>query len=162
MGGMANAAVVIVPHRNWFDQVWRSILADGTASHLRPERQIAYSGLFMQVGSLGDLARVETEDAAALELLANPLTLSGDMRNQLVQRIEAMRARNFYVAVIANQAVTSMERLGPLDKAKAEAFLLVNSNAYYACSTLGLLPAGAPVAKPVSPEVSRRMRQVVR
>jgi hypothetical protein len=142
--GLGRQGILVVPHRPWSDQVWRSLLADGTMPHLNPERQGSYSAVYSSAQKLAVETKTDADEVGALEVMRYPLSLSADKRAELIQRLEQERSRNFFLSVSARQVADGILKLVQLDKQEAETALLTTSNTYRACAGVGLLPPGAP------------------
>ena len=145
------SVAVMTPSRNWTGEVWRSLMADGTASHLSPERELAYAGLYSQVATMAERNGRENDQVSGLDLLQNRLPLSNDKRADLIQRIAEERARVQAMAIGGRQLKRTIEALVQIDKAKIQQQMLVRSNTYRACYGLGLLPPGSPPPEALTP-----------
>jgi hypothetical protein len=153
-GISGQTAAIIVPRRDWYDQVWRSLIADGTAAHFKRERELSYAGLYTQANWLEENNRSEVAEVSALNVLQNEIPLSKDMRAQLVVRIEQEKTRVFYMVIASRQLMRSIDHVAQLDKSAIDKELLAVSNTYRACAGAGLLPAGAPPPAPETPALS--------
>ncbi len=132
------------PNRGWRDQVWRSLVADGTASHLPPAREQLYADVMGQAEAIEAHNIDESNEAAQLNLLQNRVALSPDLRAQLVEKLEQERVRSWREAVAARQFMQKINKLAPPEPKAMQRRLTTQSPAYYACYALSLLPLGSP------------------
>lgn len=151
MKGVAGqSATIIVPRRDWPNEVWRSLVADGTASHFSRERELTFAQVYAQANWLEENNRAEVADASALNVLNDDVDLSPDMRVQLVTRIEQEKTRIFYMAIASRQLMAVTKVLADFDQASIARSMLSASNTYRACASVGLLPPGSPPPTPIA------------
>jgi hypothetical protein len=135
-------------NRGWRDQVWRSLVADGTASHLPPQREQLYADIMGQAEQIDVTREGEGIGNAAFNILQNPIQLSPELRNQLLLRLEEEKARSYLLTVSARQFMRKIERLTKVDVPGAQRQLERQSSSYQACDSVGLLPPGSPAPHP--------------
>jgi hypothetical protein len=143
--------------RGWRDQVWRSVVADGTASHLPSAREQLYADVMGQAEAIEVHNTDENAQNAQLNLLQNHVQLSPDMRAQLVEKLEQERARNWREAATARQFMLKVDKLVAHDPKAMQERLETASGTYEACYTSGLLPPGSPPHHEPAPEVARML-----
>jgi hypothetical protein len=146
------AVALATPNRGWRDQVWRSVVADGTASHLPPDREQLYADIMGQAEGIETHNADESSQAAQLNLLQNRAILSADLRAQLVEKLEQERARSWNESFTAQGFMRKIDKLLPPDP-KAMQARLQRQPTYYACYAAGLLPPGSP---PPSEDMRKR------
>ena len=76
-------SLLVVPNRVWPDQGWQTLVADGSASHLSPDRQLVYGAIFAQSQALRARHVLEIGEISAFNLLA---ALTIDHRDDLAER----------------------------------------------------------------------------
>ncbi len=83
-------------------------------------------------------------DVSTLNLLANVTKLPLPQRLDLVSKIEQEQVRNTIADFQSKQVMARIKATTRIDDARAQEWVLTVSNAYNACSELGLLDANAP------------------
>ncbi|HET9161752.1 MAG TPA: hypothetical protein VFN88_14165 [Caulobacteraceae bacterium] len=161
MGSIAasgRGSVLVTPTRNWPDQGWKSLVADGTASHLGREQERLYAITISQVESLNARNDIEREQVASLNVLSNATVLSRSERNALVQKLEEEKIRSANMVLSARQVLDRMGQMMDVGRAKAQAqsAILGNSSTYRSCFEQGLLPPGSAPPRALS-EADRRL-----
>ncbi len=148
-------SVLVTPNRVWADQGWQTLVADGTASHLSPARQLIYGGIFAQTQALRARHVLEIGEISAFNLLRNRTMLSWPERNDMVLRLEQEKTRNDGMATNARQLMVTIAKLGPPDTKAADRQLLNRSGTYRACYFAGFLPPGSRPPADLTPEDRR-------
>jgi hypothetical protein len=133
-----------VPNRISDDQAWRSAVADGTAAHIPPAEYALYARAYSVAGVFAASAADEVVEVATLNLLSNVTKLPLAQRLELISKIEQEQVRNTIAGYQSKQVMDRIRATTRIDEAKAQAWVLSVSNAYNACSELGLLDASAP------------------
>ena len=149
--------VIQTPNRGWRDQVWRTLVADGTASHLPPARERLYADVMGFAEGIEARNGVEANENAGLNVLLKPASLSRDQRGELIARLEQERARSWLLALNSRQLMPKLEQLFTPDRKALERKLLTNSATYRACYQQGYLPPGSPAPPPQTDEARRAL-----
>jgi hypothetical protein len=147
--------VLVTPNRLWPDQVWQTLVADGTVSHLRDDRELLYGSIAAQSQALRARHALEIGEISAFNLLRNHTVLSWPERNEMVLRLEQEEVRNDGMASNARRLMINIARLGPPDTKLAERQLLKQSGTYRACFFAGFLPVGSRPPADLTPEDRR-------
>jgi hypothetical protein len=100
------------PSRPWPTEVWRSVETEGTVSHLGGSYPREASFLFDFVKTMGDENEEEGSEAAALNALAYPITLTSDSRTEFVKSIERLHYQNDMMALSSRQMQVQIRQLG--------------------------------------------------
>ncbi len=132
-----DTAVLLAPMRPWSDGVWRSLSADGTATHLSQPRWLLYSRTYAILEPARERNRQELVEVAALSVLQYPTVLSRPERNALVERIGQEQARNRMIAVDSRLLMQDIQQAGPVDLMRTKN-LPQESITMKACAVLGL------------------------
>ena len=82
--GVTYSRVYTPPNRPWPTEVWRSVETEGTVSYLGGSYPREASFLFDFIRSMGEENSAETNEAAALNALAYPITLTADSRIEFI------------------------------------------------------------------------------
>jgi hypothetical protein len=100
------------PSRPWPTEVWRSVEAEGTVSHLGVSYSRNASFLFDFIKTMDDENTAEDNEAAALNALAYPITLTADSRTEFVKSIERLHYHNDMMALSSRQMQEQIQELG--------------------------------------------------
>jgi len=142
--------VFFVPNRIVDDQAWKSAVADGTAAHIAPSAYALYARAYSVAGVFAGSAADEVVEVATLNLLSNVTKLPLAQRLELISKIEQEQVRNTIAGYQSKQVMDRIRATTRIDDAKAQTWVLTVSNAYNACSELGLLDANAPTPRLVA------------
>ncbi|HEX5237796.1 MAG TPA: hypothetical protein VFW39_04955 [Sphingomicrobium sp.] len=104
--------VYIPPNRPWPTEVWRSVEAEGTVSHLGESYPRKASFLFDFIKSIGDENNAESTEAAALNALAYPITLTPDSKIEFIKSIERLQYHNDMMTLASQQMQDQIRALG--------------------------------------------------
>jgi hypothetical protein len=129
------------PFRPWPDEVWKTLIADGTANHLSKNEEISYTRVYSEAAVLREENSGETADANGLRLLGQTPVLSNPERNQLAAVVEKLRGENHTITADAKDILRLIEAMAPGTDKKARKWF-EGSNAGRSCRTLGLLDGG--------------------
>jgi hypothetical protein len=121
--------VLPVPLRPWATAAWSS--AD--ASNLADAQRALYTELYQRIDRAAALNADEFVGVAQLNVLAKPVTLSGDAVVSLVAQIESERARNRLFALNAVEAFQTWKNAGR-DQADLLKAIAKKSPAVQACN----------------------------
>ena len=147
------------PSRNWSEEFWKSLIADGTANHLSDDDELRYSRVYAQVATIRAANALEVEAMEDLSVLQVPTVLTRPERNELINRIGRLRQMNQRMSLMAQQITGNIDKAAKVDKPKARAWFEKNSYMPKACAALGLSLAPAPDLAPTpavpSTEVDR-------
>jgi hypothetical protein len=133
LGQQAYAA----PLRGWYDGVWTSLVADGTANHFEERRQLTYLAAYRMIVVIRDMDSREDDEVAGLSVLQHSTVLSRPERNALVEKIEQLRLRNHRLAQVSRQLLLNLGSWANIDPAPSTQMLKA-SVVLQACSHLGL------------------------
>ncbi|HWE45974.1 MAG TPA: hypothetical protein VG407_08085 [Caulobacteraceae bacterium] len=142
--------VFFVPNRIFEDQAWKSVEADGTASHIPPSANALYGRAYSTAAVFAGSAADEVVEVATLNLLSNVTRLPLPERLALISKIEQEQVRNTIAGYQSKQVMARIKATTRIDEGRAQAWVLTRSNAYNACSELGLLGADAPMPRLVA------------
>ena len=106
--GIQAGEVMPVPMRPWSVAAWT---AEGDA-HFDGARRALYADLYRRIDRATELNADEFVGVAQLNVLGKPVTLSGDAVAELVEQIEAERARNRLFALNAIEAMQAWTLAG--------------------------------------------------
>lgn len=106
------ARVYTPPNRPWPTEVWRSVETEGTVSHLGASYSREASFLFDFIKTMDDENTAESNEAAALNALAYPITLTQDSRIEFVKSIERLHYHNDMMALASQQMQAQIRGLG--------------------------------------------------
>ncbi|THD59062.1 hypothetical protein [Phenylobacterium sp.] len=135
--GRLGEAAYEPPLRAWYEGVWNTLVADGTANHLAEQQELLYAGTYSEISLVREWNRREVEEAEALSVLQHPTELSRAERNALVERIEQERGRNHMIALGSDQLMQTIRRITTVDPNPSKQ-LLEGSPVIKACARLGL------------------------
>lgn len=110
--GVHHPWVYTPPDRPWPTEVWRSVETEGTVSHLGGSYPREASFLFDFIKSIGDENAVEINEAAALNALSYPITLTADSRIEFIKSIERLHFHNDMMALASRQMQEQIRHLG--------------------------------------------------
>jgi hypothetical protein len=144
MNPILGPTTYFVPSRQWTDQVWTAVTADGTATHLPADREQDYGFTYAQAAQVQAYNNAEYIEVGALNVLNSATDLPQSDRLRLAGQIEQERRRNRLMALMARQLMFKIGKLGAHDQAKTLDTMLRRSNTYRACAALNLLPPGSP------------------
>jgi hypothetical protein len=130
--------ILLYVQRAWDDQVWRSVVADGTAAHLAADRQAELGRVYAQIAITSQYVRQEYVNANALEALHLPLQIDAAARLTLLQELERERGDTRAIAVVSGQLVDRLPKLVRPDERHAQQ-QLAQSTALRRCRLLGYL-----------------------
>jgi len=100
------------PDRPWPTEVWRAVETEGTVSHLGGSYSREASFLFDFIKTMNQENTAETSEAAALNALAYPITLTADSRTEFVRSIERLHYENDILALGSQQMQAQIRALG--------------------------------------------------
>ena len=99
--------------RNWNSEVWRGLVADGTAVHFPRSEMLGYARIYHFVDVLQAENQQEWQQLARVAVLGRPLRLSDPAAYETAVALEDARRKNRLMALGASQL------LGQLDGARA-------------------------------------------
>ena len=110
--GHRSGRVYTPPNRPWPTEVWRSVETEGTVSHLGASYSRQASFLFDFIKTMDDENTVESNEAAALNALAYPITLTPDSKAEFVKSIERLHYHNDMMTLMSLQMQAQIRDLG--------------------------------------------------
>ncbi len=128
------------PSRNWGEESWRSLVADGTANHLSDKDELIYSRIYSELATIRAQNSAELAAWDDLGLLQVTTVLSRAERNELVREVGRLRAMNRRMALYSRQVNANIEKVAKVDKTNLPSLRATNSNTLAACIALGLAP----------------------
>jgi hypothetical protein len=128
------------PFRPWPDEIWKTLIADGTANHLKKEDEFVRMVVYSEAAVMRDQNGRETEDVNGLRLLGQKPVLNISERNQLAGLVEKLRGENHTITAEAKDLLGLIESLAPVPTENVEKFDS-RSNTGRSCRALGLLAA---------------------
>lgn len=104
-----------VPTRLWNTQVWDSLVADGTVSHMEPMRERNYALLYNTIR----LAFDDNEDEYRMRPTLNVLRdgnvpLSADGKLALIRTVDELRSENDAIYTVSRQILRRIQESGDL------------------------------------------------
>ena len=110
--GARSRHVYSPPNRPWPTEVWRSVETEGTVSHLGGSYSREASFLFDFIKTMNEENAAEDSEAAALNALAYPITLTADSRTEFVRSIERLHYDNDMLTLGSQQMQAQIRALG--------------------------------------------------
>ena len=113
----AGRQIIRAPVRSYANDVWISLLADGTAAHMSDTRRhrtaLYYTELDELVSSLPETMTLRQE----LLVLADPITLDLHARFESLQKLAQLRSRTILQTLQSTQSLAALRDLGRLPSA---------------------------------------------
>jgi hypothetical protein len=104
-----------VPTRSWNTQVWDSLVADGTVSHMDPVRERNYALLYHTIRLAFDDNEDEYKLRPTLNVLRDRnLALSADGKLVLIRTVDELRSENDGSYAISRQILRRIQESGAL------------------------------------------------
>ena len=110
--GARSRRVYSPPNRPWPTEVWRSVETEGTVSHLGGSYSRDASLLFDFIKTMNEENAAEDSEAATLNALAYPITLTADSRTEFVRSIERLHYDNDMLTLASQQMQAQIRALG--------------------------------------------------
>jgi hypothetical protein len=110
--GSVGSFVFRAPTRTWADNVWRTVVSEGIATHLDARLRLKLAAYYAQLDSM----RTSNHDADRLgwqlRILSQPLQPDAATRANLMQQIEETRGQFGFMKLVGNQEIGTIEDMG--------------------------------------------------
>lgn len=130
------------PFRPWPEEIWKTLIADGTSSRLPEELEIGYMRTYTSISTIREQNAREALEATSLRLLGQPVDLTREERLRLAEIVERLRGQNKWLVSQIGTPVPLFRNFVPVDDREAERWFDDQSNAGRSCRALGLLGGG--------------------
>ena len=99
------------PSRPWTAQTWEALQQDGTSNHLPGDVQATLGQIFEKVGQLGDLNVKSDDGLGKLRLLGQPITLSPELKADLLSALWGQVQRSQVSSLVASQTLMMYRKI---------------------------------------------------
>ena len=110
--GGTGTFVFRAPTRSWADNVWRTVVSEGIATHLDSGLRFRLASYYAELDSM----RASNHDtnllAVQLRILAQPIQPDAATRANLMQQIEQARGQFSFMKLFGNQVIGMIEDIG--------------------------------------------------
>jgi hypothetical protein len=137
------------PARDWPDDVWRSIVSEGAASHFDRKLRLQLASHYSQIATQTDLRNQGETIFFKTRVLGRPIQPDPATRAALAEELEQARGVYLFLAVTSNQILKGIDEMGMTPDRKVVAQDLATSGTLNFCRAHHL-----PLARP-APERPR-------
>ena len=109
---LADSAAYSSPIRDWNAEVWRALVADGTAAHFPREEMLRLTAIYQYIDVLRDDNTHEREQLALVAALGRHLRLPDEARAAAQFGVEDQRGINRLAAISGRQLADMIQRAG--------------------------------------------------
>jgi len=99
------------PSRVWSDDVWRSVVSDGVASHLPDDLRIRLGKFYAQIEFMRNDNRATDLTSCRMRVLARPMQPDAATRAGLIEELELTRGHIAEMAFVGNEIVGLVEEM---------------------------------------------------
>ena len=110
--GSAGNFVFRAPTRSWADNVWRTVVSEGIATHLDSALRFRLAAYYAELDSMRTSNHDTNLLAAKLRILAQPIQPDAATRANLMQQIEEARGQFAFMKLYGNQVVGMIDDVG--------------------------------------------------
>jgi hypothetical protein len=100
------------PTRSWADNVWRTVVSEGVASHFDPQLRLRLASYYTQLDSMRASNRETDILSWRLRVLSRPIQPDPTTRAALIQQIEEARGQFAFMKLVGDQQIGTIEDLG--------------------------------------------------
>jgi len=97
------------PSRDWADNVWRTVVGEGIASHFDPDLRLTLSSYYTQLATMRDSNQETDQLSRRLRILSRPIQPDAAARLNLIQELEEARAHFAFMKLVGNQLLGTIE-----------------------------------------------------
>lgn len=99
------------PNRVWSDDVWRSVVSDGVASHLPADLRIRLGKFYSQIEFMRNDNRATDLISWRMRVLAHPIQPDAATRANLIEELELTRGHIAELAFVGNEMIGLVDEM---------------------------------------------------